>query len=54
MTENAAVSGNKTNLSARKTMITKLVEKDTNPLHVVQLSGHKNIASKTQQKRCLM
>ena len=59
MTENAGISGNKTNHSARKTMITKLVEKDTNPLHVAQLTGHKNlksidsyaVASKTQHKQ---
>ena len=56
MSENAGISGNKTNHSARKTMITKLVQKDTNPLHVAQLTGHKSIdsytvASKTQQKQ---
>ena len=50
--------GKTTNHSARKTMITKLVENDTNPLHVAQLTGHKNIksldshsiASKKQQR----
>ena len=43
MTENAGISGGKTtNHSARKTMITKLVQNDTNPLHV---TGHKNINS---------
>ena len=59
MTENAGVTGKKTNHSARKTTITKLVEQDINPLHVAQLSGHKNIksidsysvASKKQQRR---
>ena len=59
MTENAGISGKKTtNHSARKTMITKLVQNDTNPLHVAQLTGHKNIksldsysvASKKQQR----
>ena len=59
MTENAGISGKKTtNHSTRKTMITKLVQNDTNPLHVAQLTGHKNIksldsysvASKKQQR----
>ena len=59
MTENAGITGKKTNHSARKTMITKLVEQDINPLHVAQLSGHKNlksidsysVTSKKQQRR---
>ena len=61
MTENAGIEGKRTNHSARKTMITKLVQNDTNPLHVAQLTGHKNIksldsysiASKIQQKKML-
>ncbi len=40
-------------------MITRLVQSDQNPIHVTQLSGHKNlksldsysVASKEQQKR---
>ena len=59
MTENAGIERKRTNHSARKTMITKLVQNDTNPLHVAQLTGHKNIksldsysiASKIQQKK---
>ena len=33
------------NHSARKTAITSLLEKNVNPLHVSQLSGHKNVDS---------
>ena len=33
----------KTNHSARKTMITKLMQNDIHPNHVAQLSGHKNL-----------
>ena len=59
MTDNAGISGKKTNHSARKTMITKLVQNDVNPLHVAQLTGHKCLksldsyskASLEQQKR---
>ena len=49
----------KTNHSARKTMITKLMQNDIHPNHVAQLSGHKNLksldyyskASDVQQKK---
>ena len=59
MTDSAGISGNKTNHSAWKTMITKLVQNDVNPLHVAQLTGHKCLksldsyskASLEQQKR---
>lgn len=43
MTEKTGISGGKNYHSARKTMITKLVEKDINPLHVAQLTDHKNL-----------
>ena len=33
------------NHSARKTCISTLLDKDVNPIHVAQLSGHKNIES---------
>ena len=45
MAECAGLKGRKTNHSARKTMISRLVEKNINPLHVAQLSGHKNLKS---------
>ena len=41
MTENSGMEGKKMNHSARKTMVSKLVQNDTNPLHVVQLTGYK-------------
>ena len=57
MTESAGITGKKTNHSARKTMITKLVQNNTNPLHVAQLTGHKNLKSLdsysvVSKKRC--
>ena len=59
MSENAGIQGNKTNHSAWKTMVTKLVEKDMISVHVAQLTDHKNlesidsftVASKSLQKR---
>ena len=39
------LQGKKTNHSARKTMIRRLVEKDVSPLMIAQLSGHKNLKS---------
>ena len=60
MAERAGLEGRKTNHSARKTMISRLVEKNINPLHVAQLSGHKNLKSldsyskaSTEQQRCM-
>ena len=59
MAERAGLEGRKTNHSARKTMISHLVEKNINPLHVAQLSGHKNLKSldsyskaSIEQQRC--
>ena len=57
---NSATSRSKiSNHSARKTSITTLLNNDIHPLHVMQLSGHKNIeslnhykiASKDQQRK---
>ena len=45
MTDNAGISGKKTNHSARKTMITILVQNDMNPLHAAQFTGHKCVKS---------
>ena len=42
---NAGIHGRKTNHSARKTIITRLVQSNIHPLHVAQLSGHKNLKS---------
>ena len=58
MADGAGLEGRKTNHSARKTMISRLVDKNVNPLHIAQLSGHKNLksldsyskASEVQQK----
>ena len=41
----AALEGKKTNHSARKTVITRLMENSVPPLMVAQLSGHKNLKS---------
>ena len=60
MTDSAGISGGKTNHSARKTMITKLVHNDVNPLHVAQLTGHKCLKSldsyskaSLEQQKCM-
>ena len=45
MAEAAGISGKKTNHSAQKTMISRLVKENVNPLHVAQLSGHRNLKS---------
>ena len=45
MAKAAKISGKKTNNSAWKTMIKWLVKENVNPLHVAQLSGHKNLKS---------
>ena len=45
MAVNAGIHGRKTSHSARKTMITRLVQSNIHPLHVAQLSGHKNLKS---------
>ena len=45
MAVNAGLHGRKTNHSARKTMVTRLVQSNIHPLHVAQLSGHKNLKS---------
>ena len=41
-----ANKGNISNHSARKTTITNLLNKNINPLHVQQISGHKKLAYK--------
>ena len=60
MAERAGLEGHKTNHSARKTMISHLVEKNINPLHVAQLSGHKKLKNldayskaSIEQQRCM-
>ena len=45
MAEAAELHGKKNNHSGRKTMLTRLVQKDVPHLHVAQLSGHKNLKS---------
>ena len=45
MAQNAGLTGRLMNHSARKTMITRLVQSNVHPLHVAQLSGHKNLKS---------
>ena len=45
MAQNAGLTGRLMNHSARKTMITRLVQSNIHPLHVAQLSGHKNLKS---------
>ena len=41
MAHKAGILGHKTNHSARKTMVTRLIQSNIHPLHVAQLSGHK-------------
>ena len=39
----AGLTGKKTNHSARKTMVTRLIQNEVHLLHVTQLSGHNNL-----------
>ena len=45
MASNAGLTGKKTNHSAQKTMVTRLIQNEVHPLHIAQLSGHKNLKS---------
>ena len=44
MASYAGLTGKKTNHSAQKTMVTRLIQNEVHPLHIAQLSGHKNLS----------